>query len=299
MNTDKLSFAVLYLCRKANPIWKSRGFLHSFFGNDPGDSYPLYFLHKGYDEGEYDAALDELTPDQRARIRYLWIDDTGMDKRAYAKACRQITGFSHLLIMNSNAIIHSKNWAELYQRALLETQGRALIGATGSWEAMTSIGVTFPNPHIRTTAFLVDRMRFLEAYGDERFTKRDSYLMESGPDSLTNMYLASGDPVLVLDNKGQLFEPKDWATSKTYRSANQENLLVGDLKTFRFHYLTRRRRLDISGRCWGEEKSATGGFFLSWIPFRIWYKHLYSGFRFKFLARLLKKAKSKKPANSA
>jgi len=210
-----------------------------------------------------------------------------MDKRAYAKACRKITEFSHLLIMNSNAIIHAENWAQLYQDALVKTRGRALIGATGSWEAMTSIGVTFPNPHIRTSAFLVDRKRFLDAYGDERFTKRDSYLMESGPDSLTNRYISVGDPVLVLNKSGQLFEPKDWAKSKTYRSSNQEKLLIGDLKTYRFHYLTKRRRLDISERCWGKEKSATGGFFLSWIPYRIWYKHLYNGFRFKFLLKFV------------
>jgi len=287
MPTKTHTFAVVYLCRKVNPIWKSRAFLDSYFKSDPGPDYPLYFLQKGYAPGEVCDALKELPASQRDRVRLLCITDDGMDKQAYAKACRQITAFSHLLIMNSNAIILGQGWEKLYQTALDETDGRDLIGATGSWEAMTSLGVRFPNPHIRTSAFLVDRLRFLDSYGPvERLTKRDSYFMESGPDSLTRHYIAAGDRALVLDRHGRLHEVADWATSHTYRAGNQENLLVGDLKTFRFFYLLKRNRLEISQRCWGDQKSATGGSWLTWLPYRIWYKHLYLGYRFRWLMRL-------------
>ncbi len=286
MTGQSLDFAVVYLCRKPNPVWKSRAFLNSFFANDPGVSPQLYFLHKGYDTGTLADAVCELSPEQQARIKFLWIDDNGQAERAYHFACQQITDVSHVLIFNSNAIIEVPNWATLYRDALLKTNGRALIGATGSWEALPPLGVTFPNPHIRTTAVMVSRERFIRAYGHERINKRDSYLMESGPESLTNAYLKNGDPVYVLGRDGRLYPPDDWPQSHTFRAGRQENLVIGDLKTSRFKYLGKRKRLAQSELAWGDQKSATGGFFMSWLPYRIWYKNLYSGYRFRWLMRL-------------
>ena len=280
--------AVVYLCRHVNPVWKARAFLDSFFRNDPGPDTPLYFLHKGHRPGTLDPAVLELPERLRARLRYLWTDDEGHMDRAFAFAARELSDFTHLLLLTSNAIILVPEWLRLYRNAMERTGGRALIGATGSWEAMERLGVTFPNPHIRTTGFLVSRERFLELPADRAMTKLASYHMESGPDGLTNQYLKAGDPVFVLDRHGRLYPPEEWPDSRTFRNWNQENLVIADLKTTRYHYLGRPARVKLARRCWGDHARVTGGFPLSLIPYRIWYKHLYHGYRFRWLTRLVR-----------
>ncbi len=50
----------------------------------------------------------------------------------------------------------------------------------------------FPNPHLRTTAFMLDRMLLLEAGFERAADKRDTYLLESGPDSFTRPSSCAG-----------------------------------------------------------------------------------------------------------
>ena len=58
------------------------------------------------------------------------------------------------------------------------------ISAGGAYEFLSQIP-EFPNAHIRTNAFAIERLIFLDTLPLSVATKADSYLYENGPDSLT------------------------------------------------------------------------------------------------------------------
>jgi len=275
-------FAPVFLSRAGNPVWNARAFLASFFAHDPGPKVSLIFVQKGYGSGKTDPALDELTASQRMRIRLLDVSDEGMDLEAYAKACRLVTDYSHLLFFNSNCILLCENWYDLYRAALDASNGNGLVGATASWEAMEYLGVQFPNPHIRTNAFLVDRATYLQVYGpDVRQDKDSCYLFESGPQSLTAHFLQSDRPVHVIGRDGGRYPPEEWAGSHTFRSGNQENLVVSDNQTRRFQRMGTKRRRRLAHDVWGDSKIVVPARPLEPLILKTWYEFLYSGYRFR------------------
>lgn len=89
----------------------------------------------------------------------------------------------------------------------------------------------FPNPHIRTNAFMVERDRFLALRFPSLRTKFDVYRFESGVDSLTNQIVALGLKAVVVDRKGNVYEVADWKASSTYWIDDQKNLIAADNRT--------------------------------------------------------------------
>ncbi len=61
--------------------------------------------------------------------------------------------------------------------------------------------------------------------------KRDTYLLESGRRSITRQILERDLRAVVAGRDGRVYGVKDWAASRTYRSGEQENLLVADRRT--------------------------------------------------------------------
>jgi len=289
MSENSLSFAAVYLSRLGNPIWQSRAFLESYFTNDPGQIAPLYVLHKGYAENQTDPALAELSQQQRERIRMLWISDEGLDLEAYSKACHLIEDYDYLLFMNSHCFIQCEDWAQHYQNALTETKGTALIGSTGCWEGYAKLGFKFPNAHVRTNAFLVRRETYVSAYKTPCLTKRESYFFESGPEGLSKQMLLSGAGLFIIDKRGQLFSPDNWISANTFRSGDQASLMISDNKTRRFQFYRYGRQQEMARRSWGQGNLNSKPYFMSWIPKRIWYRYLYFGYRWRFLADLRKR----------
>ncbi len=89
----------------------------------------------------------------------------------------------------------------------------------------------FPNPHIRTNAFMLDRKRFLSLQFPQLKTKYDVYRFESGRRSLTRQILAQGLSPVVVGRNGAVYRIRHWELSKTFWSGDQENLIVADNRT--------------------------------------------------------------------
>jgi hypothetical protein len=89
----------------------------------------------------------------------------------------------------------------------------------------------FPNPHIRTNAFMIERARFL-SLEFPRFTKKsDAYKFESGRRSLTRQILAHNLSPVVVGRDGQTYAVADWRSSKTFWTEEQPNLIIADNRT--------------------------------------------------------------------
>lgn len=90
----------------------------------------------------------------------------------------------------------------------------------------------FPNPHIRTNAFMLDRQMFLRLHFPNLGTKEGVYRFESGRWSLTRQVISLGLDPVVVDRNGDVYHIKDWKSSKTFWTSDQENLIVADNRTY-------------------------------------------------------------------
>lgn len=108
----------------------------------------------------------------------------------------------------------------------------------------------FPNPHIRTNAFLIDRRIFLALRFPKHRTKSEMYKFESGRRSLTNQILALGLKPVVVDRHGRTYAIADWRSSATFWRDDQINLLVSDNRTEGYKEGTRAFRDALENSAW-------------------------------------------------
>jgi hypothetical protein len=109
----------------------------------------------------------------------------------------------------------------------------------------------FPNPHIRTNAFMLRRDRLLDLKVAEIRSKQDAYRFESGPGSLTRQIQALGLEALVVGRDGRGYRVEDWYESRTYKRGDQENLLISDNQTRSFDQSDPDMRRSLIQMVWG------------------------------------------------
>jgi hypothetical protein len=108
----------------------------------------------------------------------------------------------------------------------------------------------YPNPHIRTNAFMVERDRFLALKVPSFNTKFDVYRFESGLDSLTRQIIAQGLRPVVVDRAGAVYDLPDWKTSSTYWIDDQKNLIAADNRTRDYSAGTALDRVRLQAHAW-------------------------------------------------
>jgi hypothetical protein len=89
----------------------------------------------------------------------------------------------------------------------------------------------YPNPHIRTNAFMVDRARFLSLQFPMFRKKEDAHRFESGRQSLTRQYAARGLKAVVVGREGRAYPVDQWRAAGTFWTGDQANLLIADNRT--------------------------------------------------------------------
>jgi hypothetical protein len=108
----------------------------------------------------------------------------------------------------------------------------------------------YPNPHLRTNAFMIERDRFLSLRHVPFRRKADVYKFESGRHSLTKQVLAMNLKVLVVDRRGTVYDMKDWRSSSTFWSENQENLMISDNTTRKYSFGSPQLRHLLQNYAW-------------------------------------------------
>ena len=111
----------------------------------------------------------------------------------------------------------------------------------------------FPNPHVRTTAFMLDRATVATMGLEHVRDKRAAYLLESGRASITRQVQQRGRRAVVVGRDGRVYDVDEWPRSRSYRSGRQENLLVADNRTRDWQQASPRRRRRLSLDAWGEQ----------------------------------------------
>jgi hypothetical protein len=168
--------------------------------------------------------------------------------------CRQNIPYNHQLALEwgHEIVKFTPDWLNRSNRTKLIEKIKYILGNRPSFsskleteferiwntEIMTSDSLkgfasypNFPNPHIRSNAFIVDRETFVRALPTLPTTKYQCLQFESGCNSLTNIAIKGGIRPLVVGRNGQLYPLNQLKNSSTFRIGNQENLLVTDNQT--------------------------------------------------------------------
>ena len=113
----------------------------------------------------------------------------------------------------------------------------------------------FPNPHLRTNAFMIRRALLLGlGFGAIR-SKQDALIFENGNRSLTRRVRDAGGAVLIVGADGLGYPVEDWPASRTFRGGAQENLLIADNRTREFLAAPAELRRVLGRLAWGDQAS--------------------------------------------
>ena len=109
----------------------------------------------------------------------------------------------------------------------------------------------FPNPHIRTNAFMINRKLMLRIKYKRLKNKFMAYIMESGRNSITKQVLSMGFDVVVIDRWGGNYNIEQWPDSKTFWIDDQQNLLISDNQTRLYEKAEEEEKSKLAYLAWG------------------------------------------------
>jgi hypothetical protein len=250
-----------------------REFLASYRAQPCRAEHELIIVLNGTRPGAADATSRQalLAELEGTKHRLIVLERALLDLAAYGVAARELE-HPRLCFLNSYSVIQVDGWLRSISQALDEP-GVGLVGASGSWESQAEwvrgrlvhwpyqlVGLRgarrdyprFPNPHIRTTAFMITRTLVLQMGLEKVSDKRSAYLHESGRSSITRQAQEQGLMAVVAGRDGHLYDVADWPQSATYRSGAQRNLLVADNRTREWEAASPRLRRRLARDAWGE-----------------------------------------------
>lgn len=248
----------------AHLVWAPLGeapisrFLASYRRHDAGASHRLLLVFKEFrDPRELDAVRRRFAGVEHEE---LVMPERRLDIAAYARIVAECDA-PWFYFLNSNSEPLDAGWLAK-PLAHLRRPEVGLVGATGSLEAAPArllarllgrgSAAPFPNPHVRTNAFMLeaDLARTLE-WGNAR-TKWAAWEVENGRSSLTRQVLERGLEPLVVGRDGHGYPITRWREADVFRTGRQANLLVADNRTRQFAEGDQELRRTLAALAWGD-----------------------------------------------
>jgi hypothetical protein len=278
----KNRIAVVYLSWLPYGITYFKEFLNSYTKHPSQTPHELVILFNGYVKSGDVTPYLELLSDSGLNPSLYYLKE-GYDIDAYFFVAAKLK-HDYVLFLNTYSRILYSGWLDIYVKHFKGNVG--LMGATASWQSLFNTWasranlvyesqkgllhnfrkfklfiktfffrrfflVPFPNPHVRTNAFMIRRELFLQAHRRRIRSKYDAYLFENGKKSLTRQVLAWGFDVLVVDCRGNSYQANQWPQSKTFWISEQENLLIEDNQTDLYKMSGPHRRQILTKMAWG------------------------------------------------
>lgn len=280
------SVAVVYLARGLGAgVDAARQFFVSYDQHPSGISHELIVLVKGWENVD---GLDEVLSMARSHnARVIELPDDGFDLGAYFRAAKKIP-HEWCCFFNSHSKIQGDNWLQILYKSASQ-HGVGAVSCSGNWGTTVNFFLKpfvraclyaklwtalrhlkyaltvalptwrhipiFPNPHIRTNAFIVRRTVWLEFEDGNNIptSKRDCYVLEHGRKGFTRFLGQKGLKALVAGADGRTFLPSAWLESGTCAVPGLPNLLVSDNQAVDYLEGDRQSRRTMEFCLWGKE----------------------------------------------
>jgi hypothetical protein len=126
---------IIYLNRFAEGESPVRRFLQSYRDHSAGVDHDLNVVFKGFPDRDSIARARKLFANTPSN--FVELDDVGYDIGSYVQAANAVSN-RRLIFLNTFSQILADNWLQYFDRAM-NLPGVGLVGATASWQALTSI----------------------------------------------------------------------------------------------------------------------------------------------------------------
>jgi len=250
-----------------------RDFLASYKAHPAGAEHELVLALNGLQApGGGGEAFRSSVQEEFARTphRSIVLERPVLDLAAYGLLAAQLE-HPRICFLNSYSVILADGWLAILADALASA-GVGLAGATGSWESQSEWRrgrfrywpyqmlrlpadrrryPRFPNPHMRTTGFVVERAAIIGLGLEDVGDKHDAYLLESGIGGIASRVAAAGGSMVVAGRDGRIYGQQEWPESCTYRSGEQRNLLISDNRTREWEASPPRLKRRLARDAWG------------------------------------------------
>jgi hypothetical protein len=260
-----------------NPLDLARNFAESYSRHPAGAAHRLTLIISGSEDRALTTELRSLFGASPPSVIY--VPDVGYDIGKY-RAALESSDLELCCILNSYSTIRASGWlAEFSQSARDPRVG--IVGATGSYEsrwaeAFAGLGQRrglrvlrgvpgalkrwaayppFPNPHIRTNAFMIRRDVFQRVEWPRNPSRMGALRFESGRRSLTRQVLAMGLDAVIVGRDGRRYGVSEWPLSSTFRQNGQHNLLVADNRTIQYSTGAPEFKRQLAAAAWGSDSS--------------------------------------------
>lgn len=235
-------------------------FLAAHAAHPPGVPHRLILVFNGFERETAAAGHRALLCDVEHEA--FMLSRPQQDLAAYLVAARH-AGPVRLAFLNSYAEPLVEGWLGLLLD-VLDRPDAGIVAATGSYESAASAAPRplkplkrlghppFPNPHLRTNAFALDHDVLARLDWRAPRGKAAALRLESGHRGLTRQVQSLGLSPLVAGRDGRAFDVPEWPASRTFRSGDQENLLVADNRTRQYADAGPAERRRLAAIAWGE-----------------------------------------------
>ncbi|MDF2188770.1 hypothetical protein [Paraflavitalea sp. CAU 1676] len=257
-------------------------FIDSYVSHVSGYEHQLVLLFNGLND-ERDATPYHEYATLKG-VKYISVYKMkGQDLEAYKWVAGQLDTH-YILFLNSYSVLLANNWLSLYMNAISK-RNVGLIGATASWQSYYEVILrqnrfnwsnavspaenfrrykllikshfywrwlfpNFPNPHVRSNAFIMQREQFLNLRTKPFKNKFRAYLFESGRHSMTRQVIENGQEVYIIDNLGRQYPLNECKNANIFWSGQQENLLVSDNQTRLYEAAKESEKLSMFRLAW-------------------------------------------------
>ena len=213
------------------------------------------------------------------------VPSTGFDLGSYEYISRRIDA-EYFCFLNSKSVIVADNWLRFLHDHCVGP-GIGATGASASFESLYTDHVrsisegrisrhslqsvlrrsfanrwrhrihfpSYPNPHLRTNAFMMNSQVFRRLNFRRIRSRIDTARLENGRISITRQLRQMGLEALVVGKDGAAYRQPDWSRSATFWQLDQGNLLVADNQTEKYSLANPAERTRLSRMAWGADLS--------------------------------------------
>ncbi len=267
MNSDRI---VCYLFTVFDKIESLMNFIENYKKYESGINHKLVICFKLFNSQEINELKKHLID-----INYIEFVDTckknDWDFGSYKRVSESFYN-KDILFLSSHSYPVCNEWLK---KLFMFKDEKSVIAPTASYESLTdSIKLkskfhkiirylirkykfsrnfnTFPNPHLRTSSFLINSKMFLNYIQNKKLmNKEDTLIIESGKNSLTNYLKNKKIKILVVNSDGKKFEESDWKYSETYNFIKHDKSIISDKHSRKFLNLNNNERNVSRLKVWG------------------------------------------------
>jgi hypothetical protein len=262
---------------------------------EPNYRYKIYIIFKGWEEKKH-INPKYFFSNIKKKISFFDFSDDGFDLGTYFKVLKYVDE-EYIYFFNSTSRIIDDNFFKFSINAMLDKKLGLLgwAGSFGTlrpsikkifFKLKINININknfmnaiknllidiiafpyhlylyknfpkFPNPHVRSNAFLIKKDLYEEFSKISKYseTKIESCELESGKNGLTKFVQKKGYDVKVINSKNKIFDIRECDKSETWRTGDKQHVLVADNGTLSYEKMPISRKLFKEYSAWEEIKT--------------------------------------------